>query len=293
MVTSGAAGNVDTGSPPAEKEEAMRLKSLIIASLAVLAAGAGRPASADLKLLEPYGGIYSGRTLLGSPADKRPKDAQQNQTARMENIRQAFVVSPLFADSDGNGGDLTSLGGTVAYANSANQRHPWQLQGSGLNNHIHVGRVGSADLSQFDVTGKYVLLQPTSRSLPVVSIVGRWSDFQDLGARYDLLLAADQAIGHHMFATANVGWARSTCNCGGDSALVAGLGLTYAITRNLSLSADYTFSNAVDDSDLWTVAASYSFSRNSLVRVGGGKNSTLGQNSNLIFANYVLKVNFR
>ncbi|HTE20236.1 MAG TPA: hypothetical protein VK689_17870 [Armatimonadota bacterium] len=268
-------------------------KFLIGASLALLAAGVGRPAAADLKLLEPYGGIYSARTLLGSPDDKRPKDALQSLPSKVADPTQRFVISPFFAHSDGSGGDLTSYGGTLAYANSSNRLHPWQIQGSILNNHVDVSGVGSGDILQFDLTGKFVLFQPEDQDLPVISIVGRYADFESLGERYDILLAADQELGRRMFATANLGWSKFNCDCAKSSDLVAGLGLTYVFSRRLSLSADYTFSNNSDNTDLWTVAASYQLGRDSLLRVGGGKNSTLGQNDQLVFASYVMKFDFK
>lgn len=268
----------------------MLRKSIVAAALMLTSLGAVRPASADLKFLEPYGGIYSGRTLLGSPLDSRAKDALQSQPSTPAGARQRFVISPLFAHSDDHGGEVTSFGGTLAYANSVNPGHPWQIQGSGLNNHVTVGGAGRADIRQFDFTGKFVLFQPRKENLPVVSFVGRYADFDALGDRYDLLLAADHAIDRRLFATANLGWSRSYCDpCESSSALIAGFGATYVVSPKLSISADYTVSNDVDGTDLWTVAASYNLGRNSLVRLGGGKNGTLGQNRGLVFLNYVLK----
>lgn len=268
----------------------MRLKSPITAALALLAAGICGPASADLKLFEPYGGIYSARTFLGSASDTRPKDAVQNQTPKGGAANHGFAISPLFADSNGRGTDLTSYGGTIGYANSRSPRHPWQIQGEALNNDVRVRRGVGTDILQLGLTGKYVLFQPEDEDLPVVSFVGRWVNYEAFGQRYDLLIAADQKVGRRMFATANAGWASISCDCS-HTAMVAGLGLTYVVSPRLSLSGDYTLSNAVDGSDLWTVAASYAFSRNSILRIGGGKNSTLGQNRGLIFANYVFKFN--
>jgi hypothetical protein len=267
--------------------------SLIAASLVLLAVGVCLPAAADLKTLEPYGGIYSARTLLGSPDDKRPKDAQQSQGSRVADPKERFAVSPLFAHSDGKGTDLSSYGGTFAYANSGSRSHPWQIQGSIFNNHVDESGVGSADLLQFDVTGKFVLFQPARKDLPVVSIIGRYADYDTLGRRYDVLIAADEAIGRHMFGTVNLGWSKFDCDCNMPGDLVAGLGLTYVLSRRFSISADYTFENNSDLADLWTVALSYSINRDSLVRLGGGKNSTLSRNSNLVFVNYVLKFDSR
>jgi hypothetical protein len=257
------------------------------AVLALLAASGSQPASADLKLLEPYGGLYSGRTFLGSPDDKRPKDALQNQASRIDSPTQRFVISPLFGHSDDGGEELSFFGGTLGYASSADPRHPWQIQGSGVNNHVSVSGQGSANILQLDFAGKFVLYQPTDVHLPVVSFVGRYADLDGIGERYDVLLAADQAIGQRMFATLNAGWAHCTCDDVSD--LVAGIGLTYVASPRLSFSADYTLRNDADRSDLWTVSASYALDRNSLVRIGGGKNSTLGVDGNQVFVSYVLK----
>lgn len=269
-------------------------KSWVAALLGLLVLGASRPALADLKLLEPYGGIYSGRTFLGSLQDKRPKDAQQNQASTIDAARQRFLISPLFAHSDETGTKLSSFGGTIAYASSTNPRQPWQIQGSGLNNHVDVRGAGHTDIRQIDVTGKFVVFQPTRDDLPVVSVVGRYVDYDGIGHRWDALIAADQKVCRQVFATANLGWSRFKCDCNDTDAVVAGFGLTYVLSPKLSISADYTLSNASDGTDLWTVAASYALDRNSLVRIGGGKNSTLGVvNRNLIFADYVFKFDLK
>ena len=69
-------------------------KSLLAASVMVLALGAGKAASAEPVFLEPYGELNSARTFSSSPADSRPKDALQGQNSGEGAKANSFIISP-------------------------------------------------------------------------------------------------------------------------------------------------------------------------------------------------------
>ena len=255
-------------------------RSLVCASLALLAASAAQPASADTKFFEPYGNIFGARTILGSPADARPKDALQTQESRREEPTRRIAVSPFFNTEDlGNVGDTTYFGGTLAYASTANPEHPWQLYASIFNLNVDIDRPFGFDddFFGFDIVGKYVLWTPAEPNLPVVSVVFRYMDVEDIGNRWDAALAADQRLSDEFYLTANLGWADADPDGagGGESDFIPGFGLSWhpRSYRPLSLHFDYVVDNDVDGEDDWSISAIHTFGDTFAARVGGGKHS--------------------
>ena len=253
-------------------------KTCLAAGLALLALAASRPAEAHPRFIEPYGRLWQARTFLCTPVDKRPKDALHAQASRIDDPRQRFIVSPFARDDD----ESSQYGIGVAYANAQNEWHPWSIQGS----YFHGEFDGPGDYDGGEVNGKFVLWQPANPKLPVVSVVGSWIHFSSLGDRYDALLAIDQCIFDRMYFTANLGWAWLDNDFGGSQDdFAAGVGLTYVIRQNLSISADYLFDNDVEGEDTWSVAALWAIDRSWAVRAGGGKH-------NLVFGNLIWKTDW-
>ncbi|MCC2669607.1 MAG: hypothetical protein K0Q72_2078 [Armatimonadetes bacterium] len=244
----------------------MRISVLALAAGALLTAAAG-PAHADPKFLESYGSIFAARPSLTSPGDERPKDAVQGQDSKTEDPARRLLVSPFLWNSD----DVTTYGIGFQYASVHQPRHPWSIGFAYYNSEFDGG--GSTDT--VDLNARFVLWQPAQSTLPVVSLVGRYQDYDDLGERADVLLAADQQLTRELFATANLGWADHIDGAGSD--FVAGFGATWrpARYRKLSVSADYVLDNDVDGEDFWTISALWALDRTSSVRVGGGKHGTL------------------
>jgi hypothetical protein len=272
-------------------------RSLLAASLAVLAFGAVRPASADPKFLDTYGGIYSARPLMGIPDDDRPKDAIMAQKNK-EGKDSSFYASPFYRFSRfhfGNGDgffDVMQYGGSFTYANVRSEKHPIQLQANIFNTNLDVhfrGRHNETDISGGDFVGKLGLMVPKSAGAPAVSFVGRYQKIENAGSRVDALLAVDQRVAQGLFLTGNVGYGLNDpdSNPHDTDAIVSGVGFTWSPSRwpKLSLSGDYTLDNALDGEDFWSASLAYSFTNRAAIRVGGGKNST-------IFANYVGRFNF-
>lgn len=267
-------------------------KSLLAASLAVLAMGAGRAAQADPVFLEPYGELYSARTFAPSAADTRPKDVLQGQGGGENAKGSALVISPTFWTTDvplGGGFDanLMLFGMSFGYA-SAMGSHPWSVTGTVFD--LDVDNPGPADFNQvgFDAAGKFVLWQPAG-NLPVVSVVGHYMALPNFFHKWEATLAADQKIIDKVYATANLGYSRTDFNGGGtQDDFKPGLGLTWAISPKLSLSGDYIFNNDADTFqtisatgiDTWSVNATYAFNEQASLRFGGGKHSTFFANLN-------------
>lgn len=256
-------------------------KTCLAAGLALLGlVAAGRPAEAHPRFIEPYGRLFQARTFLCTPVDKRPKDALHAQASKLDDPRQRLIVSP-FARSDDFS---TQYGIGVAYANAKNEWHPWSIQGSFFHGEFDDF---DEDYNGGEINGKYVLWQPANPKLPVVSVVGAWINFGSLGDRYDALLAIDQCIFDRMYFTANLGYAWFDRDFGGnDNAFVAGVGLTYIIRQNLSISADYLFDNDVEGEDTWSIAALWAIDRSWALRAGGGKHD-------MVFGNLIWKTDFR
>jgi hypothetical protein len=247
--------------------------ALTVSAFLVAAAAAG-PAQADPKFLEAYGNIFAARPSLTGAGDDRPKDALQGQASKVEDPARRLLVSPFLWNND----DVTTYGIGFQYASVHQPRHPWSVGFAYYNSEFDGG--GNADT--IDVNAKFVLWRPEEANLPVVSLVGRYQDYDDLGERADVLLAADQQLTRELFATANLGWADHIDGAGSD--FVAGFGATWrpARYRKLSLSADYVLDNDVDGEDSWSLSALWALDRTSSVRVGGGKHGT-------IFFNYFAK----
>jgi hypothetical protein len=264
-------------------------KSLLVATLAVLALDGGRAAQADPVFLEPYGELYSARTFAASPSDERPKDAVQGQRAGEDAPSASFIISPLFWRSSiplggGVSIDPTIFGGTLGYA-SVSGAHPWSLTATIMSFDPDV----AGDEIGFDIAGKYTLWQGPGDNTLAVSLVGRYMDVSDLFRRFDLLLAADHKVFKDIYATVNVGYSNFKFDGGGTfDDLKAGVGLTWAISPRLSLSGNYIFKNeadslqslSVDGIDTWSLSAAYAFNDTASIRFGGGKHETFFANLN-------------
>lgn len=256
----------------------MRKSFLALAGVVLLSTGLLRPVQADPKFLEPYGGIFAARPFLAAPGDERPKDALQAQGAKTEVPARRLLVSPFVWNND----DATTYGIGFGYASVHNPRHPWSVGFRYYNTEFD--GPGSSDTVDADL--KVALWAPADARLPVVSLVGRYQDYDDLGERADVLLAADQRLSRDLYATANLGWADHIDGRGSD--FVAGFGATWRSARmpRFSLSADYTVDNDVDGEDFWSVSGLYTLGRTSAVRVGGGKHGT-------VFANLFAKLDLK
>jgi hypothetical protein len=254
----------------------MLRKTLLAASLALLAVVAARPASATPTFLEPYGDIFGARTFLGSPADTRPKDALQTQESNKETPTRRIIAQGFIRDSD-----LFFIGGGgLAYADASHPGHPWSINANIFN--ADPDGFGSSDIG-FDINGKLVLWQPASPKLPVVSVVGRFMRVTDRFDRFDALIAADQAITKDIYLTANLGYGNVDFDFAGVNsvdAFVPGFGLTWVVSPKLSVSGNYIVDNAAEvfhdagGGDFWSASATYTFNRTLAVRAGGGKHGT-------------------
>ena len=250
------------------------MRSLTVTLSACLIAAAATSAHADPKFLEPYGQLFSARPALAAPGDDRPKDALQGQATKVEDPARRLLVSPFLWNND----DVTTYGIGFQYASVHQPQHPWSVGFAYYNSEFDGG--GSSDT--VDVNAKLVLWRGEKSCLPVVSLVGRYQDYDDFGERADALLAVDQLLTRELFATANLGWADHIDGAGSD--FVAGFGATWrpACYPKLSFSADYVLNNDVDGEDSWSLSALYALDRTSSVRVGGGKHGT-------VFFNYLAK----
>jgi len=244
---------------------------LIAASLALLAVGACNPAKADT--LGEYGDIFGARTSKASPADGRPTSAL---SAEKKSDGGELVVSPFYRQSNSQGLLTRQYGGALEW-NGGSDRHPFSIEGDFFNTHFEAG---DATLDRFSWAGqgKYVFWQPASKSLPVVSIVGRYEHINGLGNRIDLAAAADEQVTKNIYVTANLGWGHNEDQDGGHSTndFVPGFGATWHSSRwsHLSISGDYVLKNDVDGRDFWSVSAAYALSNRTAIRVGGGKENT-------------------
>jgi opacity protein-like surface antigen len=271
----------------------MLKKCLLTAALALLAVGVGKPAAAAPVFLEPYGELFGARTHLASWEDARVVDALAGQDSRSADPEERFAVSPFFRRMTlrvpGPDADVVLLGIGVAYANINMPDHPWSVNLNFLHGNIDTGGFDRSS-DGFDLNGKFVLWQPENRWLPVASIVGRFQTLDGIGDRWDVLLAIDQQIHRRLFATANIGWSWVSFDAGGISDrddYTAGLGVTWAVTPRISISADYQFDSDTEHlygvgGDWWSLSASWAIDRTSSIRVGGGKGNTW-------FANYIAK----
>ncbi|MFN3652145.1 MAG: hypothetical protein ACK47B_21420 [Armatimonadota bacterium] len=253
-------------------------KSLIVASLALLAVGAGSPASADPKFLESYDQIYGGRTFLPSEGDPRPMTALQASPSDVENPTSRILAAPFIRSSDlpGGLGDLLTYGVSLGYANSGSGL-PWQIGVSLFNTHVDVERFGfEDDFFGFAVGGKVVIWEPQNANLPAVSLNVGYQDQDDVAQRWDVALAADQRLTDTLFATVNLGWSHIDPDFfRDDSDFIAAIGATWNPFDRLSFSASYTFDNDVDLEDFWAITATYAANENLILQLGGGKHSTI------------------
>jgi len=265
-------------------------KTLIAATLALLAAGTAQPAQADATFLEPYGNTFTARPLLALPGDTRPTDAFTGQASRVEDPTQRLFVSPFFriASFPGLGGrdiDVSQYGAGIGYANTT-ARFPFLVTASFFNTNIDVDGLGDDNAFSFDVTGKIVLWNP-SPNLPVASIVGRFQNYDDIGQRYDVLLALDQRVTRDVFLTANLGYASFDPEFfQSQEDFVARFGATWRASQRLSFSFDYTLDNDVDGEDFWTLSGTWAANESIAVRFGGGKHETF-------FGNLIWKTDWR
>lgn len=257
-----------------------RFRPLGIGAVAgALIAIAQTGAEAAPVFLERYGHLFAARPALVSPQDTRPRDALQSQSSRVESPSSRLVLSPFVRDDD----RTSFFGGAGAFASVANPAHPWSVEFT----YSRLGLDGGESYDTLSAAGRVVLWQPADPRLPVVSLVGSYFDPDDLGRRWDLLLAADQKVSDTLFFTANLGYGRSNFGLGRwESDFVPGFGLTYSPCPRFSLAADYLVDNDVDTGDAWSLSAIYAFDSTSSVRVGGGKHG-------LVFANYLAKWDWR
>jgi hypothetical protein len=258
----------------------VRKTCLAAAALALLGLAAGKPAQAHPRFYEPYGRIFGARTFLCTPVDKRPKDALHAQRSRLDDPRQRLIVSPFFRDDK----DSTQYGIGVGYANAQNEWHPWAIQASYFHGDLDdIDR----DFDGFEVNGKFILWQPANPKLPVISLVGAYTDFGWLGNRIDALIAVDQCITNRLYITGNVGYARLDPSFGDEvDALQTALGITYVARQNLSFSADYIFHNEVERQAGWSISAIWAIDADWSLRGGGGSRD-------LAFFNVTRKFDFR
>lgn len=255
----------------------LRIRSLGPCAVVVICAVTfSAPASAAPAFLERYGNLFAARPALTAPGDSRPQDALQAQENRVETPASRLVLSPFVRDDDRTG----FFGGGAAYANVSNPRHPWSVDFI----YSRLGIDGSGeDFDTLSASGRFVLWQPADPRLPVVSVVGSYFDPDDLGRRWDVLLAADQRVSDQLFATVNLGYGRSNFRLGEwESDFIPAFGLTYSPCPRFSLAADYGVDNNLDTRDTWSLSAIWAFDRTSSLRIGGGKDG-------LVFANYFAK----
>lgn len=238
----------------------------------------GSRASVAPVFLGPYGRLAGARGILCSPLDERPMDALLCQRSEQEEPGQRLLAAPVFQHD--NNSDWYGLG--LGYANLRNPRNPWNVNFG----FAHADFDDSEDTQVLDVSGKIVLWLPQNVNLPVVSLVGKYAHFTEFGDRFDVLLAADQRITDQLYGTVNLGWATANFNSESADDFIAGVGATYLVRPNVSVSADYLINNDVDGESLWTVTGVYAFDARSAARLGFGDNGT-------IFANYLRKWDWR
>jgi len=260
-------------------------KSLLAASLALLAVGVGRPAKADAKFLEAYPDIFGARTLLGSPSDPRPKDAIQNQETGEGNARKsAFIVGAFGRFASGEHTlPFTAVGGGLGYT-SVSGSHPWEVKigGYDFNPHSLAPGINPAGRLGLDATAKIIAWQPAQSYLPVVSLVGRYRNINDFFHRWDGTIAFDEKVMKSVYVTGNVGYGStdfvrtSLLGFGAPekSGITAGAGLTWAVSRKLSLAGNYVGDTAVEPEDFWSAAITYAANNDLSFSAGGGKHKT-------------------
>lgn len=247
----------------------MLKKVLMVGVLALLAAGTSRPAAAQNSpvFFEPYGELYSARTVLPSVNDGRPKDARQAQGSRVENPSQRLSFQGGVYDTSG----LFLGGAGINYANNQWKNHPWSV--SVFGNFFSLD--GTDDDGAFlDFTGKLTLWQPRNNWLPVASVVVNYQDPDDYGDFFRVILALDQKITREAYFTANVGWSNvQTVGGFDDDGIFSGVGLTWRPSRwpKLSLSANYNFDGDIQGEDTYSVSGTWAFSRDASFQLGGGK----------------------
>lgn len=266
-------------------------RTLIGVTLALLTAGVCQPVKADTKFLEPYDNLFGARTILGSPADTRPKDALQAQASNVKDPKTRVSVSPFFRVYDLEFGDEASLlGGTFTWADMHNVRHPFQAQVSLFSYRSDTLLRGESDKFSYDANFRYVIWTPERTNLPVMSVIYRHRWTSEYERRTDALFAADQQLTHDLYATLNLGWAERYQNFENerDNDFVPGFGLTWhpRSWNRFSTSFDYVFHNEVDGEDHYGFSFLYTLDKLSSVRIGAGKH-------NLVYGNYIAKLDLR
>lgn len=221
-------------------------------------------AVAEPVFLDTYGGLHSARSFLRSPGDERPLDAWQSWGEPDSTPAHRFLAGLFYRDDD----RFTMPGGGFAVAGRVGR--------VGWSGDFFYGRLDPAGApGTFDtlgVSGRLLLWEPPSADEPVVSLVGSFFDPEDLGRRWDLLLAADQRLNQSAFATLNVGVTQGNFGLSGTQTdLSVGLGATWVLRPGLSLSGDYVFENDVRGDDGWSVSATWAFSSGGSLRLGGGE----------------------
>jgi len=254
----------------------MKLRNgLIAASLALLVVGVGRPAKADAGFIGEYGDIFGARTQTASPADNRPKSVLNGEKSKDQEGGD-LIISPFYRQSNLHG-LLTRMYGGALQWDGGSDRHPYSIEGDFFNTHFEEDG-DTLDRFSWAGQGKYVVWQPSSSSLPVVSLVGRYAHFNGIGNRIDVAAAADQKVTRDIYVTANLGWGHTEDEDQGHSVndFTPGFGATWHPARwsRISISGDYVLKNDVDGHDFWSVSAAYAASKRTAIRVGGGKDNT-------------------
>jgi hypothetical protein len=270
---------MDTGGRRVTERLIMLKRSLVCASLALGAACAAGPASADALFFEPYGELFSARTLMASPADNRPKDALQRRATREDDKMHRFELGAFYRRQDMGDFDLAFFGGGASFSSVCDPEHPFQVWAAGYNLNVclDLGNVEfDDDFFGFDIGGTYGLWVPPA-NLPYTSVFFQYRDINDIGSRWDLGLAFDQRLSDQFYLTANLGYADTNPDGPGDGEndFVPGFGLSFAPRGNSpwSLHLNYILDNDVDGQDDWSLSAIYNFTRQGSVKLGGGKHS--------------------
>jgi hypothetical protein len=259
----------------------MLKNTLIAVSLGILAFGVGRPAAAQTTFLNEYGLLSGGRVAQGVPGSNIPNNALQAQKLKDE-PKNTLVFGGNYSRQDVGSGHLNTWGGGLGLIGTQNPEHPWQLTASAFNTSVDIGNFDD-DFFGWSVGGKYTISLPKSNDLPAVSVVGTYSDVNELGESLFLGLAADQRITPNLYITGNLGWLHAE-NGGTENAFFGGVGATLTSGRfpRFSISGDFVPENDVTGEDLWTIGALYAVNDSVAIRVGGGKHS-------LVFANLYVK----
>jgi hypothetical protein len=267
-------------------------KCLLAASLALLAIGVGRPAAADPKFLEEYGDIFGARTLLQTAEDTRPQSALMSPY--YEGRNHLLVVSPFYRHWDmGGSADANIFGGGIAWAQGTRSQNPWEVNLNFFDTNVNLDRDShfkkssrSDDFNSFgwEAVGKFTIWggykDEYAYTGPVVTLVGRYREMQDLANRFDILVAADQRVTRSLYVTGNLGYGRLSPDVGDNADdVILGFGLTWVPAPRVSISGNYVVDNNVDGQDFFSLMAAYDVNDNLAAQLGFGKHGSIYANA--------------